>query len=66
MASLVQALFTWIIDLANSIWTLIFGDTNFSVLWNWLPSDIQVACVSLIMVLFIFVIIRFIRSILPF
>lgn len=66
MGSLIQALLTWIINLVTSIWNLIFGDVQFSVLWNWLPSDIQSACVSLIMVLFILVLIRFIRSILPF
>lgn len=66
MGSLIQALLSWIINLVTSIWNLIFGDVQFSVLWNWLPSDIQVACASLIMLLFILVLIRFIRSILPF
>lgn len=61
-----QTLIQWILDLVQSIWDLLFGSTDFSVLWNWLPSDIQAACASLVMILFLFVLIRFIRSILPF
>lgn len=61
-----QTILNAIKTIATTIWSYIFGDVQFSVLWNWLPSDIQAACAALIVILFILAIIRFMRSIWPF
>lgn len=66
MSQIIQEVINALISFAQSIWTAIFGDTNFSVLWSWLPSDIQAAASYLIMVLFVLAIIRVIRQFLPF
>lgn len=63
---IITSILGWIIDKVQSIFDFIFGDLNFSVLYSWLPSDIQTAFALFIIILFCLAIWRFIRSFLPF
>ena len=64
--SLIDTVITKLFALAQRLFNWLFGDINFTVLWNWLPSDIQAAAAFFVMLLFLLAIIKFIRSILPF
>lgn len=66
MIELLQDLISRFIAFAQSIFQAIFGGIDFTVLWSWLPSDIQAAANYLILVLFVLVIIDVIRRFLPF
>lgn len=59
---IVQAIFSVIQRIFNAIW----GGVDFTVLYSWLPADIQAAFTALILVLFGLAIMRAIKSILPF
>ena len=61
-SQIVQAIFGVIQRIFNAIW----GGVDFSVLYSWLPADIQAAFAALILVLFGLAIIRAIKSVLPF
>lgn len=63
---LIETVVTKLFQLAQTIFNWLFGDINFSILWNWLPSDIQAAAAFFVLLLFLLAIIKFIRSILPF
>lgn len=63
---LIETVVTKLFQLAQSVFNWLFGDINFSVLWSWLPSDIQAAAGFFVLFLFLLAIIKFIRSILPF
>lgn len=58
---IVQAIFGIIQRIFNAIW----GGVDFSVLYTWLPADIQAAFAALILILFGLAIWRAIKSILP-
>lgn len=62
----VHAFFQKLLNIAEDIFDAIFGDIDFTVLWNWLPQDIQLAAEFFVLVLFILAIIKVIRSLLPF
>lgn len=66
LSTIVADVFEAILDVIDRIFNFIFGDINFAVLWNWLPADIQAAAAFLVVFLFGFVIIRAIKSVLPF
>lgn len=63
---LIDAVVTKVFQVAQSIFNWLFGDIQFSVLWSWLPSDIQAAAAFFVLLLFTLMIIRLIRSFLPF
>lgn len=63
---LIETVVTKLFQLAQTIFNWLFGDINFSILWSWLPSDIQAAAAFFVLLLFLLAIIKFIRSILPF
>lgn len=63
---LIETVVTKLFQIAQNIFNWLFGDIDFTVLWNWLPSDIQAAAAFFVMLLFLLAIIKFIRSILPF
>lgn len=64
--ALIDAVLTKLLQVAQRIFNWLFGDINFSVLWSWLPADIQAAAEFFVVLLFLLVIIRFIRSLIPF
>lgn len=66
LTGIVADVFDAILDIIDRLFNFIFGDINFAVLWNWLPSDIQAAAAFLVTLLFGFVIIRAIKAVLPF
>lgn len=66
MIAIIQGIITKFLQLAERVFNYIFGDVQFEVLWNWLPQDIQIAAETLILVLFLFAIIDFIRKLVPF
>ena len=63
---LIETVVTKLFQLAQTIFDWLFGSIDFTVLWNWLPDDIQAAAAFFVMLLFLLAIIKFIRSILPF
>lgn len=63
---LIETVVTKLFQLAQTIFNWLFGSIDFTVLWNWLPADIQAAAAFFVMLLFLLAIIKFIRSILPF
>lgn len=63
---IVTSVLQWFWNLATTIYNEIFGGIRFSILWEWLPQDIQTACESLIILFFALVIWRFIKGLLPF
>ena len=63
---LIDTVITKLFQLANTIFDWLFGDIDFTVLWNWLPADIQAAAAFFVLLLFLLAIIKFVRSILPF
>lgn len=64
--ALIEAIITKLFQIANQIFQWLFGDIDFTVLWSWLPADIQAAAGFFVLLLFLLVIIRFIRSLIPF
>lgn len=66
MLALLQSLLTKIFSFLQSIWTSIFGVWNYQALFAWLPSDIQAAVTTVIVTLFIFALIHFLRAFMPF
>lgn len=64
--ALIEAFVTKLFQIANQIFNWLFGDINFSVLWSWLPTDIQAAAAFFVLLLFLLAIIKFIRALLPF
>lgn len=63
---LIDTVVTKLFALAQRIFNWLFGSIDFTVLWNWLPADIQAAAAFFVLLLFLLAIIKFIRSILPF
>ena len=66
MISLIQNIISRFIALAQELFEYIFSGVQFDVLWSWLPSDIQTAAASFIIVLFAIAVISGIRKFLPF
>lgn len=66
MISIIQGIISAFLDLAENIFNYIFGDIQFSVLWDWLPTDIQTAAATFIVLLFAIALISGIRKFLPF
>lgn len=66
MINLIQSAITEFISLAEEFFQTIFGNVQFSILWSWLPTDIQTAAVTFIVILFAIAIIRGVRAFLPF
>ena len=63
---LITGFISWFINLSEQIFNYLFGNIRFSILWEWLPQDIQTACSGLIIIFFALVIWRLLRSLLPF
>lgn len=66
MIQLIQQIITKFLQIGQDIFNYIFGDVDFTVLWNWLPQDIQAAALSFIIILFTIALIKGIRNVLPF
>ena len=64
--TLLEQIIAKFIALAERIFNLIFGNVQFSVLWDWLPTDIQQAASAFIIILFALALVHMIRSFLPF
>lgn len=66
MISIIENIISKFLSLAEELFEYIFDGVQFSVLWSWLPSDIQTAASSLIIILFAAALIGAIRKFLPF
>lgn len=66
MITIIENIITKFISLAEELFEYIFSGVQFNVLWNWLPTDIQTAASTFIVVLFALAIIAGIRKFLPF
>lgn len=66
MITIIQGAITEFINLAEEFFQTIFQGVQFSVLWSWLPQDIQTAAASFIVILFALALIRGIKTFLPF
>ena len=66
MITLISQIIANFLNLAEEFFHYIFDGVRFSVLWDWLPSDIQIAAASIIVVLFAIALIKGVRSFLPF
>lgn len=63
---IITSVLQWFWNLATSLFQEFFGHIRFSILWEWLPQDIQAACSALLIVFFALVIWRLIKGLLPF
>lgn len=66
MISIIENIINSFIELGERIFNYIFEGVDFTVIWNWLPSDIGSAALSFIAILFAFALIGAIRKYLPF
>lgn len=66
MIEAVSGIISKFLALSQEIYNYIFGDVQFSVLWSWMPQDIQTAAASFIAILFAIALIQGIRRFLPF
>lgn len=66
MIQVIQGIISSFIEVAQNVFNYIFGDIDFTVLWNWLPTDIQTAAAAFIVILFAIALIGGIRKFLPF
>lgn len=66
MITIIQEIIVAFIDIGNDIFNYIFEGIDFSVLWNWLPVDIQTTAASFIVILFAIALISGVRKFLPF
>ena len=66
LITLLSNLISKILEFVQDIFEWVFGDIDFTVLWNWLPADIQAAAEFLILILFGLVILKLIKSLVPF
>lgn len=63
---IITSVLQWFYNMAQTLFQEFFGHIQFSVLWTWLPGDIQAACTALLVVFFALVLWRFIKQLLPF
>lgn len=66
MIEIIQGIISAFIEVGQDIFDYIFEGIDFTVLWNWLPTDIQTAAATFIVILFVIAIINGIRKFLPF
>lgn len=66
MITPIQFIITSFINLARQIYEYIFSNVQFSVLWSWLPQDIQSAASTVIWIFFAIALLAGIRKFLPF
>lgn len=66
MIEILQEIISSFIGVAQDIFEYIFDGIDFSVLWSWLPTDIETAAATFIVVLFAIAIISGVRKFLPF
>lgn len=66
MISIIQGIIEKFINLGQEIFEYIFSGVQFSVLWSWLPTDIQTAASTFIVILFVIALIKGVRNFLPF
>lgn len=66
IVGLINTILTKIISLVQQIYDWLFGDIDFTVLYNWLPADIRKAAAFFILLLFGLAIWRVIKSVIPF
>lgn len=64
--TLLSALYTKLISFLSGLFSAIFGNWQWQVLFNWLPADILTAATGFILVCFGIAMIRILRSIIPF
>lgn len=66
MIAFLQGIISSFIELATNIFDYVFEGVNFSILWSWLPQDIQTTAASFIVILFAIALINGVRKFLPF
>lgn len=66
LITLFSNLLTKILEWVQDLFEWIFGDIDFTVLWNWLPQDIQAAAEFLILILFCLALLKLIKALIPF
>lgn len=66
MIEIIQGIISTFIDVGQDIFEYVFDGIDFSVLWSWLPTDIETAAGTFIVVLFVIAIINGVRKFLPF
>lgn len=66
MIEIIQGVISSFIGVAQDIFDYIFDGIELSVLWSWLPTDIQTAAAAFIAILFAIAIINGVRKFLPF
>lgn len=66
MIDIIQGIISSFIGVAQDVFNYIFDGIDFSVLWNWLPTDMQTAAAAFIVVLFAIALVSGIRKFLPF
>lgn len=65
MQALLEGLFTALQEFLEWLFNFIFGEWNYHVLFNWLPSDIIAAVNFIIVFLFGLAVLKWIKSLLP-
>lgn len=63
--NLLYDLYDIIIEFVQWVFNQIFGNWNYQVLFNWLPSDILAAVTFIILFLFGLALFKFIKNIIP-
>ena len=66
ITQLLTALFQKMITFVQDVFTAIFGNWNYGVLFNWLPNDIQSAVTYIILFLFAIAVFNLIKNLNPF
>lgn len=65
MSDLISSFLSAIKSVLDSIWRFLFGDLDLGVLFAWCPADIRSAVAVFIGVLFLLVVVKFVRNFLP-
>lgn len=65
ITELLTDLYELIIEFVQWVFNQIFGNWNYQVLFNWLPSDILAAVTFIILFLFGLALFKFIKNIIP-
>lgn len=63
--NLLYDLYDVLLDFVQWVFNQIFGNWNYQVLFNWLPSDILAAVTFIILFLFGLALFKFIKNIIP-
>ena len=66
ISTLLTALFNKLITFVQDVFNAIFGNWNYSILFNWLPNYIQSAVTYIILFLFAITVFNLIKNLNPF